>query len=126
MDRRSAFRGILFLATAPAIIKVETLMKLKPTSRIAKISSNFNIEYSAKIIRYTGNGNNFTLSELYEWLQYQFDSDGVMDDIPMVAETPHMYELKDSFKIDVGCAEHLTDGTIIQGDEMYTSVKSFS
>jgi hypothetical protein len=123
MDRRSALWGMLFLATAPAIIKIDTLMKLKSTNRIARISSDLNIEYSAKIIRHVGdNDNTYSLLDLYEWLKYQFDEDAIVNDIPIVAETPQIIELKDSFRIDAGCAEHITDGTIIQGDEVYTNV----
>ena len=101
MDRRNAIKSMLALFTAPAIIKVDMLMKVKPYH--APIATDFNIEYSAKIISVANTKSNFTIGELYEWLKYQWDDESESKEaIPMVPVTPQRYVVKDGWSVSLG------------------------
>ena len=125
MNRRNAFKSILALTMAPAIIKVEMLMPVKPVGTI--IADDFMIEWSTKTIKHTGiNENYYTVFDLYKHLTKLWDDDPVLAKTgrPFVAETSKTIKLKDSWNINDETAKHLQDGTIHQKGAIYTSIVS--
>ena len=89
MDRRSAIRNMILLASAPAIIKIDMLMPVKSTP--------FSIDYTNRIITVgrTSGKNSITASELYNYLQDLWDDEPQMDfkfslqhpqDVPYILE----------------------------------------
>ena len=118
MDRRDALKGIGLLFAAPALIKIDMLMKMKSTSRIL-IATDFTID-TCGTIRYTGvDDKMYTVWDLYQYLMSLPDEDPVLDG------TPHMMELQSPYHINDKTAERLTDGTIIQdnGYTIYSHIK---
>ncbi|MHA2254111.1 MAG: hypothetical protein ACXAD7_27410 [Candidatus Kariarchaeaceae archaeon] len=127
MERRNALKGILLLATAPAFIKVDMLMKLK-TPRI-KIADDITITQSGNI-RWIGNNNNkYTVFEFYEYLMSTFDGEyklveHKLDGDCIVKETEHYMSLKKPYNIDNKMAQHLYDGSLKQDGTIYSSMYS--
>jgi hypothetical protein len=98
MDRRSALKGLLFLASAPAIIKIDTLMKLKPMSPTITYG-NFKIGDDPYHIVVDCHGK--STIELYEYLKYIQRSDTIkMDGSEFVSETPTEYVLENNWTLD--------------------------
>ena len=116
MDRRSALKGLLFLSTAPSIIKIDTLMKLKPTSPTISYG-NFKIGMDTYTVKVDCH-NQYTVADLYKHLQYIWDNDDTkMDiDIPLEVITPNTYSLVDNWTIG-GETDWIAEGSILNGQQ---------
>ena len=120
MNRRNAFKNILLLGIAPAFVKVDMLMKLKPTRSI-RIVDNFMVTQYGDI-RYIGNGSNYSVLEFYEYLTKTFDEENKLNVNCIVKKTNHIISLKKPYNIDDKTAKHLYDGSLMQEkDVVYTS-----
>ena len=118
MDRRTALKSLIALAAAPAIIKVEMLMPVKPLR-----ANDFIFDYATKTIKYTGSKDKYyTVYELYDYLTKLWDEESQFDgECPIVKETDHMIKLN-GVKIDDETARNLYDGSIEQEGAIYTSM----
>ena len=71
------------------------------------IGDDFTINYPLRMISHTANSNTYAANAFYSWLQDTFDELIQMDDtIPMSAETPTAYTLRNSWWLDISAVSN--------------------
>ena len=82
-----------------------------------------------KNIHWTGHGKSrYTLLEFHQWLQRQaeqvelsYTGLDISSQNPSIRRSPHMIALVNGYEADAEVIEHLTEGTLTQGDDVFTA-----
>jgi hypothetical protein len=81
------------------------------------IDTDWSIDTVNRIIKYVGNGETYTVNQLYSWLMDVFDNPEYMDDpVPMSARTPTDYQLINQWFIPYESFKYLKGGAIATAD----------
>ena len=89
------------------------------------ISKDFKIDFVEKLIYYNPKGSkkNYSVNELYSYLQDTFDEpDAMDDDIPIKAISKTKYILVNGWTIDDEGLKHLQDSSLLTTDKLKTKL----
>lgn len=117
MDRRQFIQLIAGLGLAQ-MVPSEPLF---PTGEV--ISGDITVDTVAKTISISPDAGSYRVLELHQHLAELFDSPALMvEEAPTMRVTDCIVEVQSPWKLDASTVEHLYDGAIVQGNELYASV----
>jgi hypothetical protein len=129
MLRRSFLKGLGIGAAASVLPLKLTAAAIVPAKTVSKaIESDWFIDTATKTISYVGDAHKAVpMIELHRFLQDEADKDpgdGMLDitmTTPSIRHDDYNIELQDGFMVEEESIKHLTNGCLVQGDEIWAS-----
>ena len=116
MNRRTFIKSAFATVVSLSIPNIDTAIG-------GVLQGNFYLDFDGKTIHYIGNGPTITVSELYRWLQDQWDKpDFLTEPNISIRHSDEVVELIRGWTVSKNAVEHLTGGCLKENGNMWISV----